>query len=420
MQEKQIIGLLNDSFPPQIDGVANAVVNYGNILHARGFSPVVVTPALPEAEDSPFPYPILRYPSMDTRKGFGYMSGIPFSPSVAKRLDSVDVAVLHSHCPFASNFMGRALRNIVNAPLILTYHTRFEIDLARAIKSVRLQNSCKKILAENINACDEVWIVSEGTAQSLRSLGYEGDYIVMPNGVDVPRSRLSPEQVAAYTEGYDLPEGVPIYLFVGRMRWYKGIRLILDALAALKAKKLPYRMVFVGDGSDLPEIQSYARQLGLEDACIFTGAIRDREALRGWYARANLFLFPSTYDTNGLVVREAAASSLPSVLIAGSCASDGTTHNRNCFQVEENAQSLAACLLDLYGKEDYLRTIGEAASRELYLSWEDAVDNALKRYDVVIDRYKSGFYPKRYKPVDNCIHLNAKLMEALSSLPFSK
>ena len=192
MQEKQIIGLLNDSFPPQIDGVANAVVNYGNILHARGFSPVVVTPALPEAEDSPFPYPILRYPSMDTRKGFGYMSGIPFSPSVAKRLDSVDVAVLHSHCPFASNFMGRALRNIVNAPLILTYHTRFEIDLARAIRSVHLQNSCKKILAENINACDEVWIVSEGTAQSLRSLGYEGDYIVMPNGVDVPRSRLSP------------------------------------------------------------------------------------------------------------------------------------------------------------------------------------------------------------------------------------
>ena len=116
MQEKQIIGLLNDSFPPQIDGVANAVVNYGNILHARGFSPVVITPALPEAEDSPFPYPVLRYPSMDTRKGFGYMSGIPFSPSVAKRLDSVDVAVLHSHCPFASNFMGRALRTIVNAP----------------------------------------------------------------------------------------------------------------------------------------------------------------------------------------------------------------------------------------------------------------------------------------------------------------
>lgn len=420
MQEKQVICLLNDSFPPQIDGVANAVVNYGNVLYNRGFSPMVITPSLPGAEDSVFPYPVLRYPSMDTRKGFGYMSGIPFSPSVAKHLDGLDVAVLHSHCPFASNFMGRALRNIVDAPLIMTYHSRFEVDLARAIKSVRLQNSCKKILTENINACDEVWIVSEGTAQSLRCLGYEGDYVIMPNGVDVPRCRLSPEKIAVYTEGYDLPEGVPIYLFVGRMRWYKGIRLILDALAALKARSLPFRMVFVGDGSDMQDIEAYTSQLELGNSCIFTGAIRDREALRGWYAKANLFLFPSTYDTNGLVVREAAASSLPSVLIAGSCASDGTIHNRNCFQVEENAQSLAACLLDLYGKEAYLRTIGEAASRELYLSWEDAVDNAIKRYDVVIDRYKSGFYPKRYKPVDNYIHLNAKLMEAISSLPFSK
>ena len=69
------------------------------------------------------------------------------------------------------------------------------------------------------------------------------------------------------------------------------------AADALKAKKLPYRMVFVGDGSDMPEIQSYARQLGLEDACIFTGAIRDNDA-----SGSRTFTF-QTFDNHAVVQR---------------------------------------------------------------------------------------------------------------------
>ncbi|MFR0768588.1 MAG: hypothetical protein ACLSHO_02310 [Dysosmobacter sp.] len=58
---------------------------------------------------------------------------------------------------------------------------------------------------------------------------------MMENGVDMPRGRVSEEAIAAATADYDLPEGVPVFLFVGRMMWYKGLRIILDALKLLQA-----------------------------------------------------------------------------------------------------------------------------------------------------------------------------------------
>ena len=412
----QTICLLNDSFPPFIDGVANAVLNYARELTNHGYHPAVITPANPQAEDSVYPYPVIRYPSIDARRLTGYMAGIPFSPKIAQQLSREPVALLHSHCPIVSTLMGRQLRQIVDAPLVLTYHTKFDIDIANILHSKMLQAGSKKALLANINACDEIWTVSRGAGENLRSLGYEGDYLVMPNGVDMPRQRVSEEQIHSVTKAYNLPEGVPVYLFVGRMMWYKGLRIILDALRRLKEAGKDFRMVFVGDGADRDEVEEYARQCAVSEQCIFTGALRDRDALRAWYCRADLFLFPSTFDTNGLVVREAAACGLAPVLIAGSCAAEDVTDGVNGFLIEENGESLFRCLLALHGCRDTLSAVGENAARDLYVSWEDAVRLAEQRYGVVMERYRSGGYPSHKQPMEYVLKANGELMEDLGDL----
>lgn len=405
--------LLNDSFPPYIDGVANAVMNYATHISGAGGRPIVVTPNHPDADDSAFPYPVLRYRSIDTQKFTGYRAGVPFSPEVAHRLSDEKVAVLHSHCPIVSTLLGRQLRQIVSAPLVLTYHTKFDIDIANVIKSKKLQSGSKKILVENINACDEVWTVSRGAGENLRSLGYEGDYIVMPNGVDLPLGRVSDEEIAAVTAGFDLPVDVPVYLFVGRIMWYKGLKLIVDALAGLREANKDFRMVFVGNGADMEDLRAHAAKCGVLDKCIFPGAVHDRQTLRAWYCRADLFLFPSTYDTNGLVVREAAACSLPAVLIRESCASEGVTDGVNGFLVDETPVSLFYCLLRLHGNWEAMRAVGDRAAAELYISWHDAVAAAVARYEVVIDRYRSGNCPRYRKPMEYYLKANGELMDEL-------
>ena len=176
-------------------------------------------------------------------------------------------------------------------------------------------------------------------------------------------------------------------------------------------------MVFVGNGADFDEVRAYVTSLGLDDKVIFTGAVKDRDQIRAWYCRADLFLFPSTYDTNGLVVREAASCSLPSVLVAGSCAAEGVSGDRNGFFISETASSLAVKLYQLCSNREMMKRVGEHAAEELYISWEDAVAKACERYEIVIDNYKSGRYPKRRRISDRIMKGNGEFMNVLSHLP---
>lgn len=411
---ENMVCLLNDSFPPLIDGVSNAVCNYAGCLPREGFSPLVVTPEHPRARDKEFPYPVLRYPSIQTPRFEGYPAGVPFSPEVARQVAEKPVRLLHSHCPVMSTFMARQLRQIVDAPIVFTYHTKFDVDIENIAKTHVLQEASKKILASNIEACDEIWVVSQGAGENMRSLGVRREYLVMPNGVDLPRGRASEALVRQTTMGYDLPDGVPVYLFVGRMMWYKGLRIILDALAQLMAAGKEFRMVFVGDGEQRQQVQDYAETVRLGRRCIFTGAIRDREQLRAWYTRADVFLFPSTYDTNGLVVREAAACDLATVMIRGSCAAEGVTHGKNGFLIDQTPQSLADCLGRL--TREQMHTVGVCAGEDLYLSWDDAVHTAAGRYELVVERYQRGQCPRHRRPMDGVMKLNGEMMEILSKL----
>jgi len=408
--DKLNVCLVNDSFPPEIDGVANAVTNYAAIINRELGAATVVTPSNPEADDAAFPFPVCRYPSLDTTRLVGYRAGLPFSPEIQNTLEGDGFDIIHSHCPVSSTLLSRLLRERINVPLVMTYHTKFDIDIANAISSKLLQEEAKRLLVQNIAACDEVWTVSRGAGENLRSLGYTGETIVMPNGVDFPRGRVEDSLIAAVTADYDLPEGLPLFLFVGRMMWYKGIRIILDALAELKAAGEDFRMVFVGGGGDREEILACCQDLDLTDKVFFCPAIHDRNQIRAWYCRADLFLFPSTFDTNGLVVREAAACGLASVLINGSCAAEDVADGVNGFLIEENSAAMAAKLRQLCQSRAAMQQVGRQA-QQLYISWEEAVGRAYQRYGAVIDNYRRGLYPEHERLSDDFIRTMSASME---------
>ena len=416
MSDRHTICLLNDSFPPIIDGVANVVVNYARIIEKSHGHSVVLTPQMSGSDDSRFDFPVVRYPSIDTRKLVGYVTGYPFSPEAANVVKTEKAELLHTHCPIISALLARSLAEANGLPLVLTWHTKYDIDIANAVRGRLLQEGAIQALLGNVNACDEIWTVSRGAGENLRSIGYEGEYIVMPNGVDMPREKVSEGYIREVTADYDLPDGVPCLLFIGRLMWYKGLRIILDALAELDAEGTDFRMVFVGGGGDEKEVREYTKEAGLNGKVIFTGPIADREKLRAWYSRADLFLFPSTFDTNGLVVREAAANDTASVIIRDSCASEGITDGRNGFLIEENAGSLASKLRELTVQPEAILRAGKCAGEELYISWDEAVANAYDRYEAVIDNYKRGVYGRHDPIKGSWMQSQGELMQILGDI----
>lgn len=379
--------MLNDSFPPLIDGVANAVTNYAEILTDVFHDEVVVaTPRYPNVDYDKYPYRVLAYQSLNTsRMTAGYRTGNAFSPEALLELRKFKPDIIHAHCPFSSLMMGRHVRYLTGAPLVFTYHTKFDVDIARAVKLKRIQSTVINTMINTISISDEVWTVSHGAGENLRSLGFKGDYKVINNGVDYEKGEADSELVEAVTGSYDLPDYIPVYIFVGRILNYKGLPLILDALNMLNQKDKDFRMVLVGDGPDLKKLKQTVSDYNLDSKVFFTGRIEDREILKAWYTRADLFLFPSTYDTNGIVVREAAACGVASVLIEGSCAAEDVTDRQNGYLIEENADSLAKLLLEIGEDKKQMRLLGKNAMNELYISWKDAVSIARENYLRIIN-----------------------------------
>ena len=408
------ICLLNDSFPPVIDGVANVVRNYAEYLtRDHGALVAVGTPRYPDADYGAYPYQVVPYQSFDTSALLsGYRTGNPFSPKYVAELAAFAPDVIHTHCPAASTMLARLLREQTGAPVIFTYHTKYDVDIERVLKVKLAAKEAIRTMVSAVGACDEVWVVSRGAGENLKALGYEGDVRVMQNGVDFVKGRVDAKAVEQATAGYDLPAGVPVYLFVGRLMTYKGLPLILDALKLLREKGRDFRMVFIGKGPDRELLERQAAENGLSDRCIFTGPIYDRDVLRAWNTRADLFLFPSTFDTNGLVVREAAACGLAGVLIRDSCAAEGITDGRNGFLIEETPASMAALLERVGGDLPLLHTVGQRAMDEIYVSWSSSVAAAYSRYAEVLELKRAGMLPeKRRQPADLFYSLAAKSIE---------
>ena len=411
--------LLNDSFPPVIDGVVNVMMNYADyLMKDHGAEVLIGTPRYPDADYSSYPYKVIPYQSFDTASiTNGYRTGNPFAGKAVSEMAEFGPDIIHSHCPASATVIARLLREETGAPIIFTYHTKYDVDIERYMRVKAVAREGIRAMVSNIEACDDIWVVSRGAGESLKALGFQGDYRVVNNGVDFAKGRVDDETVARVTADADLPEGVPVFLFVGRMMTYKGIPLILDALKLLSESGQDFRMVLIGKGPDREMLEEKARELGFLDddsvpgKCIFTGPIYDRDALRAWNTRADLFLFPSTFDTNGLVVREAAACGLASVLIKDSCAAEGITDDRNGFIIEETAEAMAELLKKACGDLHHVHEVGQHAMDEIYLSWQTCVAEACDRYGYILEEKRRGALPQKKKmPADYLVAAAARSM----------
>lgn len=391
MSKKMKVGVFVDSFYPIIDGVSQVVNNYCHYLNEYDDVDVtLVTPRYPKAEYEKFEYKIYTYTSFGSNKRVSYRVGWPFIPKTVKDVQDMDFDIIHIHAPLASSELVRLANKSRKAKVVLTYHTKYDVDFEARLKFPPLKKGAYAFLKANLNYPDEIWIVSSGSESALRSVGCEVKCRVMENGVDFVKGAAPKEKCDALKKKYNIPENCLVFSFVGRMQWYKNIRLILDALKIVKADGLDYRFLLVGDGYDLKDMLAYAKELGIEDKVISTGSVKDRDELKIYYSATDLFLFLSTFDTAAIVVKEAAACDCPSLFADGSDSAYGVVDGENGYFSEEKPEKLAKKIEDVCKDREKLKQVGIKASETLYVPWSVSVDNAYKRYKEILNYNTEG------------------------------
>ena len=329
-----------------------------------------------------------------------YRLGYPFIPPLAKKFTELGIDVIHAHSPFTAMTVARQLRRLLKIPIVYTQHTKWEFDIGRAVAIPAIRKTLAKYLYNNINAADEVWAVSQKAGEHIKSRGFRGDFIVMHNGTDFIRADADENLMNDINKKHGLTKDFPLFLFVGRMMWYKNQKIIIDALEILKNKNFDFRMIFVGDGRDLEDMKKTVREKNLHEKISFTGKIADRELLRAYYTRSDMFIFPSTYDTAGLVIGEAAACRCPSLVVRGSAASEILEEygeDKTGFFADETPESVAESILEAFSDIDRYELVKNNAAERVYLPWCKAVGDSIERYEEVCDNYKIKLVNRRAK-----------------------
>ncbi len=383
-----IIGEFCESYPPHIDGVGMVVRSYVQELSKTQEACYFIAPRCAEKyrEEPQEDLPVIQYASVPIPNE-AYSVGMPVLDLPFRHdLNQIPFDILHVHTPFVSAIEALKMARERRIPLVATLHSKYYDDVLIKTHSELIASAVVRRIVGFFNKCDEVWTVNDATAEVLREYGYQREIVVMPNGTDLWYP--TEQDVKDAEERFHLGSG-QVFLFVGQQNFKKNLGTVLEAAAIYRKTHPDFRLVSVGQGPDAEKLRERAEALGLSENVIFTGHIADREKLKGLYARADLFVFPSLYDTAGLVVREAAAAGTPSLLIAGSCAAEGVRDGDNGFLCDNTPASIAACM---ERAQRNAKSVGARARETIPIPWSRIVEDVAKRYAALIERKQLEIY----------------------------
>lgn len=382
--KKYNIGLFIDTFYPMIDGVVMVVDNYAKRLSEYANVYVFAPSSSKETyDDSKFNYRVIRCKSVPL-SFIDYSLPLPrLDSEFKKELDKCKLDLVHIHSPATIGRMGIKYAKKNNIPLVATFHSQYKKDFLRVTKSKIISEKLTKQMIKMFNKCDECWTMNNEIARIFHEeYGYKTMPKIINNATDMEHIGDIEKAKKHINKLHDL-NGYKVLLFVGRINKLKNIDLIISSLKHIKNTK--YKMIFIGSGQDEKYLKSIIRKNNLEKNTILLGRIIDRELLAEYYARADLFLFPSLYDSNSLVQLEAASQKTPTLFVEGSATSSRITNNKNGFIVPNNAQEYAKRIEEILKDQDILRKVSENAYKDLYISWDDEVKRIYKKYKRLIE-----------------------------------
>jgi glycosyltransferase involved in cell wall biosynthesis len=225
--------------------------------------------------------------------------------------------LIHVHTPFVAHYLGLRLARELNVPCVETYHTFFEDYLHHYLPWVPkliARGIARAISKRQCNAVDAIVAPSAPMLSVLRAYGVKAAAEVIPTGLQ--EHSFKDADGEAFRTKYGIPLERPMLLFVGRVAFEKNISFLLEMTKVLIKKHPDALLVVAGQGPAEKSLHKLAADLGLDNNIKFIGYLDRNNELNACYQAADIFVFSSKSETQGLVLLEAMAQGTPVVAIA--------------------------------------------------------------------------------------------------------
>ena len=388
----RVVHLFKDYFPPTTGGIEQHMqLLCTGLARSIGVAVLVPSHSFHKSTETIDGVDVVRVPE------FGRFAAVPFCPTMPRELARLQPDIVHLHFPnpmgdLSYLFSGklftpvRLLRLVVagsvrspSVPLIISYH-------ADVIRQRRLLPLYRPILNAVFGGAQRIIAAAEENIASSPVLSrYKDRCTVIPYGIDIRAFELT-ETERIVVEQRRATAGEGTVLFVGVLRPYKGVDVLLRAMARVKAK-----LVVVGRGPNRLELSGLAARLGISNRVSFLGEVSESER-RILLHSCDVFVLPSIDNREAFGIAQLEAMACGRPVIASDLPTGVRFVNKNqmtgLLVPPGDSDALAAALQRLLGDERLRQTLGNAAKRRAEL--EFSADRMVRRVQQVYEEVLGG------------------------------
>ena len=359
---------ISDVYFPRINGVSTSIETFRHELRTLGHTVHLIAPDYHGSSSDESD--IMRAPSRQ----------IPFDPEdrlmkfgwVMEHLEKLrgkHYDIIHIQTPFVAHYLGVKLSRLLGIPCIETYHTFFEEYLHHYIPFVPkaiMGSVARRFSRHQGNSLDGMVIPSRPMMEVLRNYGVTTHAEVIPTGLK-PESFISGNG-DTFRRKYGIALDRPMLLFVGRVAHEKNIGFLLQVVDRVRKDIPEVLFLIAGEGPARVGLEHEVGKLGLSGNVMFIGYLDRNTELNSCYRSADIFVFSSRTETQGLVLLEAMAQGVSVVSTAEMGTRDVLREGAGVWIAEEELEDFSGKVIKMLGNADVRASLGKAG-REYAHGW---------------------------------------------------
>ena len=382
---------ISDVFFPRVNGVSTSINTFATELKALGHQVTLIAPSY--GDDDKKEDWIVRVPSHkiyfdpeDRLMRFGKLKALlPW-------IKDQHFDVIHVHTPFTAHYVGIEFGKKLDIPVVETYHTFFEDYLHHYLPWIPQSISRKiarMISRRQCDAVDGIISPSKPMLDVLKEYGIKTPGEVVATGLD--DSIFTSVDGEPFRISYDIPITQPMLLFVGRVAHEKNIDFLLHMHVELIKKHPDALLVITGEGPAEEHINTMAIKLGIKNKIKMIGYLDRNHELLTCYKAADIFVFASKSETQGLVLLEAMAQGTPVVALAELGTKSVLIEEEGVLIAKDDIKDFAEKVSTLLSDDSRRKALGEKGKEYAKDKWSANVlaKKVVKFYKSAITRKSS-------------------------------